>query len=157
VSKYHVESSALISARPEEIYAILSDYQNQHQAILPEKYFSKLEVEQGGTGAGTIIRTQVKVMGSTSNYHMKVDEPEPGRVITETDMDTGLVTTFTLKPTTDSQQTLVTIATDSEAKAGIAGFLEKLLSPPMMRNIYKKELTQLASYIKGKKAALNAI
>jgi hypothetical protein len=152
--KLHVESSALINARLEEIYAVLSDYQNQHQAILPAKYFTKLEVEQGGTGAGTVIRMRVKVMGTTYNYHMKVAEPEPGRVITETDIDTGLVTTFTLKPTADSQQTWVTIATDSEAKTGLAGFFEKLLSPPVMRNIYKKELTQIANYFGSKKTAL---
>ncbi len=53
----HAEYSEVIYARPEAIYAILSDYQQGHPAILPRQYFTELAVEQGG---------QVKARGRSS-------------------------------------------------------------------------------------------
>jgi len=50
----HAEASALIDAPAAEIYAVLTDYGNAHPHILPKPYFTKLAVEQGGIGAGTI-------------------------------------------------------------------------------------------------------
>jgi hypothetical protein len=50
-----VQSSAVIPARPEAIYAVLADYREAHPAILPKPYFTELKVEEGGQGAGTVI------------------------------------------------------------------------------------------------------
>ena len=55
-------------------------------------------VESGGTGAGTITRFTVTAGSRTREYRMKVDEPEPGRVLTESDTGSSMVTTTTVAP-----------------------------------------------------------
>ena len=150
MSQIHAEASSIIDGRPEEIYAILADYHKGHPAILPKPYFTELTVKEGGTGAGTVIRVGMKVMGVERTYEMEVSEPEPGRVLVETDKEAGVVTSFTVEPLNDGQQARVTIATDVEASPGFAGFIEKLISPSVSRRIYKKELQQLAEYIRSK-------
>lgn len=48
--------SELIAATAPRIYERLADYRDGHPHILPPRYFRNLVVEQGGRGAGTIIR-----------------------------------------------------------------------------------------------------
>jgi hypothetical protein len=145
----HAEAGAVIPARPEKVYAILRDYHQHHPQILPKNYFPKLELEQGGSGAGTVFRVWTRALGVEQNFHMDVSEPEPGRVLVETDRASGLRTTFTVRPTQQAQQAHVTIATEWQAQPGFAGLIEKLLTPLLMRRIYRKELQQLADYACG--------
>ncbi|MCI0395068.1 MAG: SRPBCC family protein [Chloroflexi bacterium] len=147
MSQIHVEASAVINARPEKIYGILSDYRVGHPAILPKPYFTELTVEEGGQGAGTVMRVRMKVMGVEVAYHLVVSEPEPGRVLVETDEAAGVVTTFTVEPLNGGQQSRVTIATDMRASPGLRGFMEKLMNPPVTRRIYRQELENLAEYV----------
>lgn len=134
MSQNHVEVSEMIDACPEEIYAVLSDYQEAHPAILPKPYFAEVTEEQGGKGAGTILRVRMKVMGVERTYHLLVSEPEPGRVLAETDADAGLVTTFTVEPLNEGEQSRVTITTDTKASPGIMGFMERLMNPPELQD-----------------------
>lgn len=151
MSQIHAEASDIIDARPEEVYAILVDYhEGHHPAILPQPYFTELAIEKGGKGAGTVIRVRMKVFGVERTYHLEVSEPEPGRVLVEADKDAGVTTTFTVEPVNDGRQTRVTIATDLTASPGFTGFMEKIVNPPISRHIYKKELRQLAAYVRSK-------
>lgn len=147
-----VEASSLIEARPEEVYAVLSDYRVGHPAILPKPYFGDLIVEQGGRGAGTVMRFSMKVWGREFQYHQKVSEPEPGRVLVETDLDKNLVTTFRFEPVNGGTQTNLTIRTEVEASPGLQGFMETLFQPSVMRRIYKQELQNIANYVQSQKA-----
>lgn len=78
-----VTASALIPARRERVYNILANYREGHPRILP-KQFSNLVVEQGGLGAGTVIRFQMSVFGRKQTFRAEISEPEPGRVLVET-------------------------------------------------------------------------
>jgi polyketide cyclase/dehydrase/lipid transport protein len=149
----HVETSYVIDARPEEIYAVVSDYHVGHPAILPRQYFTELIVEQGGQGAGTILRGSVKVFGMEYPFHQLVSEPEPGRVLVETDIETGQVTGWRFEPLADGAKTRVTIYSDFPPSPGIMGLMERLTKPAIVRDIYKKELGQLANYVRSKRAA----
>jgi hypothetical protein len=60
----------------------------------------------------------------------------------------------TISPTPDESQSLVRIATDWEASRGLAGLIECLATPPILRSIYTKELRQLESYLRGKHTQL---
>jgi hypothetical protein len=80
------------------VYAILADYRNGRPRILPERYFSNLEVERGRVGAGTVIRFQVRTLGITRSFRGEVTEPKPGRVLVESYPQTGEVTSFTVEP-----------------------------------------------------------
>lgn len=152
MSRVHAEASAVIPAPAATIYAILSDYREAHPQILPKEHFSNLEVEQGGQGAGTVFRVQGRALGVEQQFHMIVSEPEPGRVLSEMDSTSGLVTTFTVTPEQDEQHSRVRIATDWEAAPGLKGVFERFLTPPLMRRVYAKELRQLADYVQRRQA-----
>jgi hypothetical protein len=143
MSRIRAEASALMAAPAARIYAILADYRQGHPRILPRRYFSDLRVEHGGVGAGTLIHFRLKVLGSTRSISAEVHEPEPGRVLAETDLATGAVTLFLVKPDGDENHTRVTIATEWTS-GGVRGWVERLLAPPMLRKIYLEELRNLA-------------
>lgn len=147
-----VQSSAVIPARPEAIYAVLADYREAHPAILPKPYFTELKVEEGGQGAGTVIHVRMKVFGIESEFHQIVSEPEPGRVLAETDLNTGLISTFTVEPLNGGGQSRVTITTEFNPRPGFMGFMERLFNPPIMRRIFNQELQNLADYVSGQAA-----
>jgi hypothetical protein len=147
MTQAHAEMSAVVPAPPEDVYAVLADYRTGHPRILPRQYFSDLVVEEGGRGAGTVIRVSTRALGVERAYHMDVSEPEPGRVLVETDRISGLATSFTVTPAGDGGS-LVRIATTWQTKPGIAGLLERLTTPPIMRRIYAAELRQLADYVR---------
>lgn len=146
----HIQISCtkLIMARPQQVYAVIRDYEVGHVAILPKPYFQEMIVEEGGQGAGTKTRIKMKVMGQELKFRHEVSEPEPGRILKETDRDTGLGTTFTLEPLAGGTQTRVTITTDTPVQTGLAGLIERLMTPLVLRRIYRQELQNLADYVR---------
>jgi hypothetical protein len=154
MSMIHSEASAVIDARPEELYAVVSDYHVGHPAILPKPYFTELTVEKGGQGEGTIIRTRLKVFGREYTFHQTVTEPQPGRLLVETDLDTGQFSSFTFEPLNGGKQTRVTIIAENPASPGFVGFLERLTQPAFNRRLFQQELRNLADYVRQKKASV---
>ncbi len=151
----HVEATQAIDARPAEIYGVLSDYRVGHQAILPKPYFTEVVVEKGGQGAGTVLWVHMKIYGKTYRYHQVVSEPQPGRVLVETNLDGAVTTTFTVEPLEGGRRSRVTIATDSTPSPGLAGLMEKLMQPTIARGIYQKELSKLADYVRQQVTTAN--
>src|SRR5215467_8872697 len=110
--KHTVSASAIIPARRERVYSLIANYNDGHPRILP-KQFSGLTVEQGGVGAGTVIRFQMRLLGKKQTFRAAVTEPDPGHVLVETDLDTnGAVTTFTIAPSHAPADSNVTISTE---------------------------------------------
>jgi len=75
---------------------------------------------------------------------MQVAEPQPGRVLSESDTNSSLVTTFTVTP--QDGASLVVISTTWEGARGIGGFFERLFAPRVMHGIYTDELERLNAY-----------
>jgi len=150
MSDIHIEVSDVIDAHPETIYAVVKDYREAHPAILPEAYFADLTVVSGGSGAGTVIDVQMSVYGMKRAYHMTVTEPEPGRILIETDDASGITTRFIVDPLDGGERSQVTIASDMRLSPGLMGLSERLMNPPITRRIYRAELQQLAAYLHGK-------
>jgi hypothetical protein len=148
----HTEVTGTIDAPPAEVYAIFADYRTLHPQILPKPTFGDLIVEQGGVGAGTIFRTSITVMGQTTHYHMEVTEPEPGRVLVETDSKLGVVSSFTIEPLEGGKKSRVTIATDWMPSSGVMGWIEKLTTPGFMRKLYETELQNVREFVKERQA-----
>ena len=108
-------------SKPSRVYALIADYHNGHPHILP-KEFSELVVEKGGVGRGTIIRFQTSVFGRKHIFRAAISEPEPGRVLAETDLDTnGEVTTFIVDRDSASGHSRVTITRELAVRKGLAG------------------------------------
>ena len=80
---------------------------------------------------------------------MKVAEPEPGRVLTESDTGSSLVTTTTVTP--QGGRSLVSMSTTWTGAGGIGGFFERLFAPRAMRAIYTDELERLDSYARARR------
>jgi hypothetical protein len=136
--------AAAIPAPPENVYAILADYREGHPSILPRPPFVALDVESGGTGAGTVINVRMRVMGRLQSFRSVVTEPEPGRVLVETN-DTGYITTFTVDSRAGGRHASVTIATEFPRLRGVRGNMERWFVTRLLRPVYQKELEKLAA------------
>jgi hypothetical protein len=139
---FTVEAAAQVEAPADVVYALIADYRKGHPHILPRKYFEWLEVEQGGRGAGTVIRFQMRVLGQSRVLRAVVTEPDPGRVLVETDTGgDGPVTTFTVEPTGGGAH--VNIHTELTAAGGPLGVLERFVLKRILRRVFRCELEQL--------------
>ncbi|MHB8620475.1 MAG: SRPBCC family protein [Chloroflexota bacterium] len=139
----HVLAERTVDAPADNVYSYLADMREHHPRFMPPA-FSDFEVESGGVGAGTITRFKVTAGGRSREYRMKVAEPEPGRVLTESDTDSSLITTFTVTPRGAASH--VRISTTWDGAGGIGGFFERLFAPRVMRGIYADELERLNAY-----------
>jgi Polyketide cyclase / dehydrase and lipid transport len=138
-----VKAERDIATAPDVLYGYIADNREHHQNFLPEA-FSNFQVESGGVGAGTITRFRITAGGRSREYRMVVAEPEPGRVLTESDSGSTLVTTFTVSPHGGGAR--VQIATTWEGAGGVGGFFERLFAPRVLRKIYEEELARLDTY-----------
>ena len=96
------------------------------------------------SGPARVTRFKMTAGGRTRDYRMKIAEPEPGRVLTESDMDSSAVTTFTVSP--QGGASLVRISTAWDGAGGIGGLFERLFAPRVLRAIYADELKRLDAY-----------
>ncbi len=138
--------SRIVDAPPERVYQVLADYAGQHHRILPEE-FSGYRVLEGGLGAGTVVEFTVTLAGGARHSRADVTEPEPGRVLVETDHTTSTVTRFTVDREAGGSR--VTIDTRFPASPPPRGWAERLFAPRMLRQLYVKELANLSAYVAG--------
>ena len=146
----HVSAERAVEAPADTVYGYLADMREHHPRFLPPA-FSAFEVESGGVGDGTITRFRVTAGGRSRDYRMKVAEPEPGRVLSESDTGSTLVTTFTVTP--EGATSRVRITTTWEGAGGIGGFFERLFAPRALRGIYTDELDRLNDYARQRAGA----
>jgi len=147
--RHTISASAIIPARRERVYSLIANYNDGHPRILP-KQFTSLIVEQGGIGAGTIIRFEMSFFGRKLSFRAAITEPEPGRVLVESYLDNnGAVTTFTIDPGSAPADSRVTISTELPVRAGLLGRIERALTTLLLRPIYVKELENLARVATG--------
>jgi hypothetical protein len=144
MSMVHAEAERVIAAPPGEIYALLADYRTRHPQILPPEHFVAYAVEEGGQGAGTLLRLRVRAGGRERSYRMRISEPSRGRVLQESDELSSLTTRYTLVPLDDDQRTLVRIETEWEGAGGVGGIFERTFAPVALRRIYDDVLLRLA-------------
>ncbi|MBO0823931.1 MAG: SRPBCC family protein [Actinobacteria bacterium] len=93
-----------------------------------------------------------EVSARTRDYRTKLAEPEPGRVLTESDMNSSAITTFTVSPKgTAASIVRITIAWDGAG--GIGGFFERIFAPRVLRGILADELNRLDAYAHDHRSA----
>ncbi len=138
-----VSTAATVAAPADTVYHYLADMRDHHPHFLPPA-FSDFQVESGGVGAGTVTRFTMTAGGRTRQYRMKISEPEPGRVLTESDMDSSAVTTFTVSSQGDASH--VQISTAWDGASGIGGVFERMFAPRVLRAVYADELKRLDAY-----------
>jgi len=137
----NVVASRVIAAPAHVVYELIADYRTGHPTILPPQYFEDLVVEEGGRGAGTRIRFTMKSFGTKRISRANVTEPDPGRLLVETDIETGTTTRFIVEPL-GNVKTRVTFDTVFPTP-GLRGWLQSWLVPGYLRKVYDVELKQL--------------
>ena len=142
MAQIHVTAERTIDAPPATVYGYVADMR-EHPRFLPDA-FSDFAVESGGVGAGTVTRFKLTAGGRSRNYRMQIAEPEPGRVLTESDTESSLVTTWTVDP--EDTGSRVRIATTWEGAGGIGGFFERTFAPRVIQRLYADELERLNEY-----------
>ena len=147
MKKGYASASSLIHAPAAHVYSILADYHQGHPAIVPKKYFRKVEVEEGGRGAGTKLLVEMRVMGSTYVSHHVVSEPEPGRVLLEENTDCSTKTTFTVDPNPGGATCTLRIETEFSTRPGILGSIQRAVTRSVLVKIYKEELGNIKRYV----------
>jgi uncharacterized protein YndB with AHSA1/START domain len=145
-----VSAEGTVDAPAETVYRYIADMREHHPRFLPPA-FSDFRVESGGVGAGTITRFKVTAGGRTREFRAKVAEPEPGRVLTESDTNSSSITTFTVAP--QGAASLVRISTSWDGAGGIGGVFERMFAPRVMRAIYTDELKRLDAYAREHRSA----
>jgi len=143
VARIAVSAEGTVKAPADTVYRYIADMREHHPRFLPPA-FSDFRVESGGVGAGTILRYKLTAGGRTREYRTKIAEPEPGRVLTESDTGSSAVTTFTVSP--QGAASLVQISGTWDGAGGIGGLFERMFAPRVLRGIYADELKRLDTY-----------
>ncbi len=145
MGQIRVKATEVIDARPEDVYSTIADYRKAHPRILPKENLYDLQVEEGGYGAGTVIKFKSRILGVEQSFHHRVSEPEPGRVLVEQDIDAvqNVTTTFTVIPVEDGKKSKVEISTTMIASPGFRGIAERVVLSIFNPRIYRKELKLL--------------
>jgi hypothetical protein len=143
MSSYQASLKRRIAAPASVAYSIIADYRDAHQRIIPPKAFQNLIVEEGGTGEGTTIRYDFKMLGKLRHARARVAEPAPGRVLTERDAEGGTLTTFLVEPADAGGACDVTITTEFQIPDGPLAGLWGKLGAWALRRVFVEELALL--------------
>ena len=138
-----VSTDRMVHAPADVVYGYVAGLREHRPHYLPGA-LSDFVVEAGGVGAGTVVRFRITAGGRSRAYEMAVAEPEPGRVLTESDRGSSLVTTFTVIP--NDAVSRVKIATTWQGAGGVGGIFERLFAPRVLRRLYAEELERLDAY-----------
>ena len=150
MARLHASADRTVPVPAAAVYALLADYRDGHPRILPPA-FSDLTVLRGGTGAGTVIRFALQLPGRKQEVEARVEEPEPGRVLSEIYPEKSAVTRFIVDPA--GEQSRVRIETSWESSRGLAGLIERILTPRMFRKLYTQELDLIERWAIDRDAA----
>jgi len=147
--RHFVQAASRINAPPKTVYAIIADYRDGHPHILPDT-FRGLTVERGGIGQGTVIQFKMRIFGRTQSFRAAITEPEPGRILVETDLGAdGAITTFTVNPGPAEGQCEVSIRTELPVRSGLLGALQRFLITRSLQPLYARQLGLLAAYVEN--------
>lgn len=144
---FAITASREIAAPPQRVYALLADYREGHLKILPRPPFGELIVEKGGVGTGTVIRFTMRLGGRTQHFRAYVTEPQPGRLLVETDLQRGSLTSFSVDSLDGGLRCRVTISTQLPIGGGPLGMLQKYFVKRLLPPVYAKELELLAACV----------
>jgi hypothetical protein len=68
--------------------------------------------------------------GRARDFRMRVEEPEPGRVLTESDERSSMVTTWVVTPEGPGYR--VRVETRWQGAGGVGGLFERLFAPRLL-------------------------
>ena len=143
MSELRVVAERAVGAPAELVYRLIADFDRHHPRFLPPA-FSEFRVEEGGVGAGTVHSFRMTTGGRARAFRMRVAEPDPGRVLTESDERSTMVTTWVVTP--EGPGCRMRVETRWQGAGGVGGLFERLVAPRVLRRLYADELERLDRY-----------
>jgi len=134
-------ASTTVGAPPERVLDRLRDYHGRGAILTPN--YSAYRIEEGGTGAGTVVAYHFGAGGRERDYRLRVEEA-PG-VLREQDELSSFVSTWTVEPAGPGTSSQVSLEGSWQGAGGIAGIFEGLFAPLGLRRIYAQVLANLAA------------
>lgn len=141
MSEIHAGAERVVHAAPEEVHALLADYRGGRPAILTDNY-RDYHVEEGGTGAGTVVAYRFRAGNRERDYRMRVEEPFAGRELLERDERSSFTTVWSIEPAGDGHSR-VKIESSWRGAGGVGGVFERLFAPLGLRRVYADVLGRL--------------
>jgi hypothetical protein len=135
-----------VAAPPERVYQMLADYRDTRRRILTANYLD-YRVEEGGTGAGTVISYRLQAAGRERSYRLRVETPAINTLV-ERDTASSLVTTWRVMRAPNAAS-IVRLVTEWQAAPGIRGLFERTFAPRGLRRIYDELLRRLEEVLTG--------
>jgi len=144
MTEIRFSAERFVDAPADIVYHCIADYVRHHRpdGFLPPA-FTDMEVERGGVGSGTVVHFTVTAMGRSERHHATVSEPQPGRVLVETEEKNALRTTFSVEP--HGSQSRVRFDT-VYSRSGVMGWIEKLLVARVLGPLYADEQRRLEQH-----------
>ncbi|MHA6793144.1 SRPBCC family protein [Pseudonocardia bannensis] len=137
----------VVNAPADRVRAAVADYETTRPTILTEHY-SDYAVRSGGQGAGTTVHWKLSATQKrVRDVLAEVTQPAPDQLV-ERDMNSSMVTTWTVTPAGDAAST-VTITTRWNGAGGIGGFFERAFAPKGLKRIYDGVLANLDAAVRG--------
>jgi carbon monoxide dehydrogenase subunit G len=143
----HADAEGTVAAPPAEVYAFLTDYRRRPE-ILPANY-QDYRVEEGGAGAGTVVRYRFKAGPRERDYRVRAETPDASTLV-ERDLGSTLVTTWRVTPAGEGSR--VRVETEWQGASGVGGFFERTFAPKALSRVHTDTLSRLATAVAGRPA-----
>jgi len=141
--------SVAVQAAPRFVHGVLDDYRMERPRVLPPGA-DDYRLLEGGVGDGTVFGYRIRGLGRVRAVRAFVQEPEPGRVLVETE-ERGEVRTFTMVPAGVEGGTLLTLELSRRHSWRPSG-----TAHPRLRRAYATQLVRLADFIEDRARELSA-
>jgi uncharacterized protein YndB with AHSA1/START domain len=136
-----------IDAPAEQVRAALADYETVRPAILTDHY-RDYRVEAGGQGAGSRVHWTLQATKKrVRDQLVEVSVPAGDRIV-ERDLNSSMVTTWTVTPQGDDRS-VVAVETTWNGAGGIGGFFEKTFAPKGLQRIHDGLLSNLVGAVRS--------
>ena len=128
-----------------QVYRLIADFDRHHPRFLPPA-LTGFRVEEAAWTRGTVHSFRMNAGGRGPRFHMRVEEPDPGRVLTESDQGPSMVTTWIVDPGGPGCR-----VRGGDPLAGcewVGELFERLFAPWVLRRLYADELERLDRYVR---------
>ena len=131
----------VVRAPADVVRDALADYVTTRPAVLPEQY-SEYRVDAGGRGAGTRVHWRLQATAKRVREQDVVVTAGPDGALVESDANSSMVTTWTVRPA-DAGGSTVRARTTWTGATGIGGFFERTFAPKGLARIHEALLERL--------------
>ena len=142
MAELRAEAVLTIAGAADELYAIIADYADRHQHIMPAAYHD-YAAETTNDAAGTVVHWVLHVGNHRRPYAMQVQATPSERLVVERDRDSSFTTEWRVVP--EGSGSRVRLASTWQQRShGFPALFERLFAPRSLRRLHAETLQSLA-------------